>query len=64
MNTSIYTGLVLQLLPQMVNIQEDALLSQKMMEGNIIDDIRFKPFNVISIQFIRTYISEEMTDLR
>ena len=33
MNTSIYTGPVLQLLPQMVNVPVDAPLSQEMMEG-------------------------------
>jgi len=34
--------------------------------GNIIyclDDIRFKPFNVINIQLAGAYISKEMTDL-
>jgi len=33
MDTSIYTGLVLQLLPQTVNVRVDAPLSQKMMKG-------------------------------
>ena len=33
MDTSIYTGPVLQLLPRMVNVWGNALLSQKMMEG-------------------------------
>jgi hypothetical protein len=45
-------------------------LSQKMMEGILsqvaycLDDILFKPFNVINIQLAEAYISEEMTDLR
>jgi len=33
MDTSIYTGPVLQLLPQTVNVRVNAPLSQKMMEG-------------------------------
>ena len=31
---------------------------------HILHDIRFKPLNVINIQFARAYISEKMTDLR
>jgi len=70
MDTSICTGPVLQLLHQMVNVWVDAPLSQKMMEGissqvaYCLDDILFKPFNVINIQLAEAYISEEMTDLR
>jgi len=70
MDTSICTGPVLQLLHQTVNVWVDAPLSQKMMEGILsqvaycLDDILFKPFNVINIQLAEAYISEEMTDLR
>ena len=70
MDTSIYTGPVLQLLPHMVNVRVDAPLSQKMMReyhlkfSYCLDDIRFKPFNVINIQRAGAYISEKMTDLR
>jgi len=70
MDTSIYTGPVLQFLPQTVNVRVDAPLSQKMIEeyhlkfAYCLGDIRFKPFNVINIQLAGAYISEEMTDLR
>jgi hypothetical protein len=69
MDTSIYTGPVLQLLPHMVNVRVDAPLSQKMMReyhlkfAYCLDDIRFKPFNVINIQLAGAYISKEMTGL-
>ena len=70
MDTSICTGPVLQLLPQTVNVRVDALLSQKRWReyhlkfAYCLDDILFKPFNVINIQLAGAYISEEMTDLR
>ena len=70
MDTSIYTGPVLQLLPHMVNVRVDAPLSQKMMReyhlkfAYCLDDIHFKPLNVIDIQLVGAYISKEMTDLR
>ena len=69
MDTSICTGPVLQLLPQTVNVRVDAPLSQKRREYHLkfaycLDDILFKPFNVINIQLAGAYISEEMTDLR
>ena len=69
MDTSIYTGPVLQLLPHMVNVRVDAPVSQKMMReyhlkfAYCLDDIRFKPFNVINIQLTGAYISKEQPHL-
>jgi len=69
MDTSIYTGPVLQLWPQTVHVWVDAPLSQKMMGGYhlkfayCLDDICFKPLNVINIQLVGAYIFKEMTDL-
>ena len=68
MDTSIYIGPVLQLLPHTINVRVDASLRKKWREYNLkfaycFDDIRFKPFNVINIQLTRAYISKEMIDL-
>ena len=69
MDTSIYTGPVLQLLPRTVNVWGDAPLSQKMMEGIssqvciVSRRYLFQASQYDNIQLVGAYISKEMTDL-
>ena len=65
MDTSIYIGPVLQLLPHTVNVRVDAPLSQKMMEGISSQVcILSRRYSFQAFQLAGAYISKEMTDLR
>jgi hypothetical protein len=70
MDTFIYTGRGLQRLPQIVNVWIDAPLSRKMMKGISSQVCRLSErysqmdtLHVFGIQFVRAYISKEVTDL-
>jgi len=69
MDTSIYTWLGLQRFSHTINVLVNTSSSQKTMEeyclkfGYCLDDICFKPLNVMYPQLAEAYIYKEMTDL-
>jgi hypothetical protein len=69
MDTTIYTELVLQHLPHMVNVWVDAPSSKKKRREYhlkfvyCLNDIHFKLLNMICLQLAGAYIFKEITNL-
>ena len=60
MDTSIYIGNVIKLLPQTVDIWINAWVEKRSRENHLnidcLDDIRFKLLHMLDIQLVKVYI--------
>jgi len=60
MDTSIYIGKVIKLLPQTVDIWINAWVEKRWRENHLnidcLDDIRFKVLHMLDIQLVKVYI--------